>query len=314
MASEPRKDPTHVLGIVLIVASTAFFALAGIFTKATSADPWTIACWRGLFGALAIGTYVYVRRDRAHAGNSLRLGRRGWALAAVSAVSSVFFIAAFKYTYVANVAVIYATVPFMAAAIEWVAFRRSARLQTIATAVVSLIGVIIIVGGSVGGGHLFGDALAVIMTLGCAIYLIMVRAFQDTPVVWAAAVGAFLLFVTGWVTTDPLAISGHDFIVVAAFGLSFAAASILWTEGGRLLPASESGLLGAAEVPLAILFAWLILAEAPPVQSVGGGAIVLAAVFTHAGRDMLAQRKPTAALAAADHPEHIDEARRTPAA
>ena len=33
----------------------------------------------------------------------------------------IAFIAAFKYTYVANVAVIYATVPFMAAAIEWLA-------------------------------------------------------------------------------------------------------------------------------------------------------------------------------------------------
>ena len=301
MTSEIRNDASHLLGIVLIVASTAFFALAGIFTKATSADPWTIACWRGLFGALAIGTYVYLRRDRAQPGNSFRLGRRGWALAVVSGVSSVFFIAAFKYTYVANVAVIYATVPFMAAAIEWVAFRQTARLQTIATAIVSLIGVIIIVGGSIGGGHLFGDALAVVMTFGCAVYLIMVRAFQDTPVVWAAAVGAFLLFVTGWITTDPLAISGHDFLVVAGFGLSFAAASILWTEGGRLLPASESGLLGAAEVPLAILFAWLILAEAPPLQSMIGGAIVLAAVFTHAGRDMLAQRGRETAQGSAAH-------------
>src|SRR5262249_55856999 len=201
------------------------------------------------------------------------------------------FIAAFKYTYVANVAVIYATVPFMAAAIEWAAFRQIARLQTIATAIVSLVGVIIIVGGSIGGGHLFGDALAVVMTFRCAIYLIMVRAFRDTPVVWAAAVAAFLLFLAGWVTTDPLAISGHDFMVVAAFGLSFAAASILWTEGGRRLPASESGLLGAAEVPLAILFAWLILAEAPPLQSMMGGAIVLIAVFAHAGRDVLVQNK-----------------------
>ena len=49
--------------------------------------------------------------------------------------------------------------------------------------------------------------------------------------------------------------------MIATFGLSFAAASILWTEGARFLPASESGLLGAAEVPLAILFAWLILAN-----------------------------------------------------
>ena len=51
MADETRPDPKHILGVVLIVASTAFFALAGIFTKAaTMSDPWTIACWRGFVG------------------------------------------------------------------------------------------------------------------------------------------------------------------------------------------------------------------------------------------------------------------------
>jgi len=294
MAFRLSSDTNHVLGILLIAASTIFFALAGIFTKATSADPWTIACWRGLFGALAIGIYVYVRRDRMAPRSSFALGWRGWALALVGGGSSVLFIVSFKYTYVANVAVIYATVPFMAAGIEWLVLRQPARSQTVVTAVVCLLGVLVIVGGNLGGGHLFGDALALVMTFGCSIYLIMVRAYRETPVVWAAAVGAFLLFVAGWVVTDPLAISARDFMIVAGFGLSFAAASILWTEGGRLLPASEAGLLGAAEVPLAILFGWLILTEAPPLQSVIGGAIVLCAVFAHAGRDVLRQRNGVA--------------------
>jgi drug/metabolite transporter (DMT)-like permease len=286
---EPRKS-SHVLGILLIAASTAFFALAGIFTKATSADPWTIACWRGLVGALAIGAYVLIRRERGVPRHGLSLGRRGWALAIVGAVSSVFFIASFKHTYVANVAVIYATVPFMAAGIEWAVLSQPARRQTMLTALVSLAGVLIIVAGGIGGGHLFGDGLAVAMTFGCAIYLVMVRVYTDTPVVWAAAVSSLLLFLAGWLATEPLAISSRDFLVIAAFGLSFAAASILWTEGARLLPASEAGLLGGAEVPLAVLFAWLILAEAPPLQSVTGGAIVLVAVFAHAGRDLLLNR------------------------
>ncbi|RWX58687.1 EamA family transporter, partial [Mesorhizobium sp. M2A.F.Ca.ET.039.01.1.1] len=55
----------------------------------------------------------------------------------------------------------------------------------------------------------------------------------------------------------------------------------------RLMPAAESGLLGSAEVPFAILFALIFLGEAPPVASVIGGAIVLCAVFAHAGRDWL---------------------------
>jgi drug/metabolite transporter (DMT)-like permease len=121
--------------------------------------------------------------------------------------------------------------------------------------------------------------------------MIMIRAFRDTPVVWAGAVSSFLLFLFGWVVTDPLAISARDGLLLVAFGASFALASVLWTEGGRLIPAPESALLGSAEVPFAILFAWLFLAELPPPASFVGGAIVLAAVFAHAGNDWRAARR-----------------------
>jgi drug/metabolite transporter (DMT)-like permease len=53
---------SHVLGIGLIVASTAFFGLAGVFTNAKAAGPWMIAGWRGLIGAILIAAYVFWRR------------------------------------------------------------------------------------------------------------------------------------------------------------------------------------------------------------------------------------------------------------
>jgi len=152
---------------------------------------------------------------------------------------------------------------------------------------VSLCGVGIMVWSGFGTGHLFGDGLALLMTAGSALYMIMVRAFRDSPVVWAGAVSAFLLFVLGWFVTDPLAVSARDVALLATFGCSFALASILWTEGSRLIPSAEAGLLGSAEVPFAILFALLFLGEVPPMASITGGAIVLCAVFAHAGRDWM---------------------------
>jgi drug/metabolite transporter (DMT)-like permease len=278
----------RVLGIGLVVASTAFFGLAGVFTKIITADPWTIASWRGLIGAILIAAYVFWRQRSKPAAGSLRLGWRGWSLAIVGALSSILFIASFKFTYVANVAVIYATVPFMAAGIEWVLLGERVRSRTMVVALVSLIGVAIIVSSGFGSGNLFGDMLALLMTAGCALYLVMIRAFRDTPAVWAAAVSAFLLFLASWFVVDPLAVSARDVIAMSGFGVSFAAAVILWTEGARLLPAAEAGLLGTAEVPFAAFFAWLILAELPPVPSIVGGSIVLAAVLLHAGRDIAA--------------------------
>jgi drug/metabolite transporter (DMT)-like permease len=49
-------------------------------------------------------------------------------------------------------------------------------------------------------------------------------------------------------------------------------------------------LLGSAEVPLAIFFAWLLLGEVAPVASLVGGAIVMAAVFGYAAGDFRKRR------------------------
>lgn len=280
-------DPSaeRPLGIVLVSSSAAVFGLTGVLTKAIRADPLVITCWRGFVGSILIAAYVLWRRRRSGDGGGLRLGWRGWLLAIEGAAASIAFISAFKFTYVANVAIIYATAPFVTALLAFVLVRERFRAQTMAAAAVSLVGVAIMVGSGFGSGSLFGDALALLMTAGSALYMIMVRAFRDTPVVFAGAVSAFLLFVLGFIVTDPLAVSPRDATLLALFGACFALASILWTEGARLIPAAESGLLGSAEVPFAILFAFLFLAEIPPAASMVGGAIVLAAVFAHAGRD-----------------------------
>jgi len=285
--AERAATAERTLGIVLVSASAVAFALTGVLTKSIQADPLTITCWRGLVGSILIGIYVLWRRRRSGGRESLRLGWRGWLLAVEGAAASIAFIAAFKFTYVANVAVIYATSPFIAALLAFLLVREKFRPQTMVAAAVSLCGVAIMVSAGLGSGHLLGDGLALLMTAGSALYMVMVRAFRDSPVVWAGAVSAFLLFVLGWFVTDPLAISARDMVLLAVFGCSFALAAILWTEGSRLIPAAEAGLLGSAEAPFAILFAFLFLGEMPPLASVVGGAIVLCAVFAHAGRDWM---------------------------
>lgn len=288
-----EAEGNRALGIVLVSASAVVFGLTGVLTKSISADALTVTCWRGLVGFLLIGAYVLWRQARIGQRPNLRLGWRGWLLAAEGAAASIAFIAAFKFTYVANVAVIYATAPFATALLAWVLVREPFRLPTVAAAVLSLAGVAVMVHSGLGTGNLLGDGLALLMTIGSALYMIMIRAFRDTPVVWAGAVASLLLFVFGWFVTDPLAINGRDAILLVVFGTSFALASVLWTEGSRLIPAPESALLGAAEIPAAVLFAWFFLAEIPPAASLLGGVVVLAAVLTHGLNDWRSARRAT---------------------
>ena len=287
------RDTSHGLGVALVLGSAAAFGLAGILAKSIDASAIVIACWRGIFGAIFILAYVLWRRRRdGPEAEGLRLGWQGWTLATVGAVSSLTFIAAFRNTYVANVTIIYATAPFVASGLAYLIIGERTRTQTMLAALASLAGVGFMVSAGFGTGNLFGDLLAMAMTLLSALYIVLIRQFRGTPVVWAGAVSALMVFAFGWIVEDPMAITRKDALLLFVFGIVFAVAVVLWTEGARRVPAAEAGLLGAAEVPLAVLFALVFLAEVPPQASIIGGAIVLASVFAHAGRDWMVARRP----------------------
>lgn len=284
MSTATETAAQHRLGMLLVAASAAVFGLAGILTKSVDADPLTITSWRGLVGGLLISAYVLWRR-RNGTGESLHLGWQGWVLAILGTISSIAFIAAFKNTYVANVVVIYATVPFVVALLAWLIVGEVFRRQTAVAAAACLVGVAIMAWSGLGGDHAFGDSLALLMTFLFALYAALVRRFRNASVVWAGAVSAFLGIIPAWLVTDPLTVPPASIPPLITFGFTFALAVILWTEGARRIPAAEAGLLGTAEVPCGILFAWLFLAELPPMASLVGGTIVLGAVFWHAWRD-----------------------------
>src|SRR5512138_209980 len=286
LGAAPAEPDRHLLGVALVVASTLAFSLAGVLTKAITADALTIVCWRGLVGGLLVVAYVGWLGRREPLRRRFRLGWQGWLLAGVGSLASIAFIYAFKLTFVANVAVIYATAPFMAAALAWWLLRERFRPQTALAAAVSLAGILVVFAGGLGTGNLAGNAMALLMTLGSALYMVLIRRFRDSPVVLAGGVSALQLFVVGWLVTDPFAVTRPDALLLALFGLTFAIALILWTEGTRLIPASESGFLGTAETPFAMLAAWLFLAELPPLASFLGAGIVLAAVIGHALSDL----------------------------
>lgn len=277
--------PGHLIGAGLVIASALVFSLAGVLTKAIAADAWVVACWRGALGGAFIAVYVaWTDRDTPFR-QVFTLDWRGWVLAGVGAAASLAFIFAFKMTYIANVAIVYATVPFFAAVLGWLFLRERFQRRTKIAATVSLLGVGMMVGAGLGAPHLAGDGMALLMTVGNALYLVLIRAFHNSKVILAGGMSAALLFFPAWFVSDPLAVSATDIPLLVGFGLAFAIAVILWTEGTKRTPAAESGLLGTAETPFAIILAWIVLSELPPSASLAGGAIVLAAVLAHAWVD-----------------------------
>jgi drug/metabolite transporter (DMT)-like permease len=279
------------LGISLVLASAIGWSLAGIFTKGVDADAWSVIFWRGVFAAPLVMAWLVARNGRQELTAIFRLGTVGWVAATVSSLATAAFLTAFKHTYIANVALIYAIVPFAAAAIAW-AFTgvRTSRV-VLALSAFALVGVGVMIGGGIGLGNLYGDSLAIAMMIGMATYLVMVRHYPDAPMIAAQSASALQLICVALFLSDPMSVPLHEIALLAAFGIVHAAAVIMLTLGTRLIPAAEAGFLGSLEVPLAPFFAWLILRELTPVATFAGGGIVLGAVGFHLVHEYRAGRR-----------------------
>lgn len=290
-ATEAEASAPRWVGPALVLGSAVLFSFSGVLTKAIDAGSWTILGWRGVIGGAGIAAYVWFRSRHRRTREVFRLGPHGWLLATVGGIGSITFIFAFKNTFVANVSVIYATIPFVAAILERAILGETIKRRTLGAATASVIGVVIIVGGSVGSPNLDGDVVALAMVVLNALYMVLIRTFTDTDPVLAGAASGPMLFAAGWLFADLTDVSARDAGLLVVFGLVFAGATVLWIEGTKLIPAAESGLLGSAETPIAIAMAWIILSEVPPLASVAGATVVLTTIVLHPRQDIATARQ-----------------------
>jgi drug/metabolite transporter (DMT)-like permease len=267
---------------VLIALSAFSYGTAGFFTRLISTDLWTMLCLRSFFAAIFLLAYLlYTYRGRMRD----ILKQVGWSSAAAtmaSALGMVCNLGAYRNTAVANVVVIYAVAPFVTAALAWLVLRERFPRHTLIASLVSLAGVVIMMGGSLAAGNLFGDVLAVGMTVMMSCMMVALRFGAAMDMIPAS----FLSAIASMIMTAPLAhiagVGRADWGYLAAFGVTQLGFGLLFlTKGSRRLPAAQVALIGSLDIPFAILLVWLTFAEVPPPLTVIGGGVVLTAVFAH---------------------------------
>jgi drug/metabolite transporter (DMT)-like permease len=271
----------HRLGFLLVSASAVAWSTGGLFTRLIPLDNWTMLAWRGIFGALGLAAAMVVFRERNVWHTLKNLGWLGWLFVIQSAAGMICYLTALRHTSVANVAVIYATAPFLAAGLGWLVMRETPSRSSVVASLVALCGVGFMVGFGTGGG-LLGDLLALGMTWSMASAMVIARNYRDIPILLTSCISSLLSGLIAWPLGTPMTVHWHDLILLALFGVvNFAVGLPLFTYGARLLPAIETALIGAVDAPLAPLWVWLAFNETPGAGTLVGGLIVFAAVAIH---------------------------------
>jgi drug/metabolite transporter (DMT)-like permease len=276
--TQRARASQHRLGLALVTGSAIAYSTAGFFTRLIPLDVWSLLFWRGLFAGGFMLLLLVLRR--IHRGQPVRLmGRSGWIIAGWSTLGMVCFLNALRAAPVADVALIYATVPFVTAILAWIVVRERSARRTIGASILALLGVVIMVGDGWSAGHWRGDLLAFGMTCAMAALTVCFRRYREIDTLQVAAASCFLgslvalpFAAIGTVQAGQIALLG--LFGIAQMGLGF----LLLAAGTRRVSAMESALVGALDAPLAPLWVWLAFGETVSPATLVGGAIILLAV------------------------------------
>lgn len=263
-------------GLVYLLVSSISFSFAGIFIKGVDTGSWGVIFWRAGFGLLfLIVFYSAIGKFSRQVG----MKSSGVMISLIAVVSTTAFITSFKYTSIANVVVIYASTPLLAGLLGWWMMREAMSRREVIASIAALIGVIVVVNGSLGRVNIYGDSLAIFMTVTFAVIIVLFRKFPGTPSGGVNMLSCAILIPICIAFGDPFAASTRDVLVLAVFAFLFIIAYVTLQEGAKLLSPTFTALLSILETPLAPIWAWLILSEIPALSTVIGGAIVILAAI-----------------------------------
>jgi drug/metabolite transporter (DMT)-like permease len=276
-------------GRTFVALAALAWSSAGVLQRGLSVGVATQVSGRAFFAVLALLAYVLIVERGHPLRGFLAIGRDGLAIAALMAISSGSFIVALNHTSVANVLVLQALSPLIAAALAALVLHEGVTRRTLLAMVLAVVGVGVMV-GSPGHSDALGEGLAFLMSISFATAIVLTRRSRSVSMAPATCLSQALLLLTFGPFARPGGVDGHDLGLLFLLGFGqIGLALIFLMIGARLIPAGEVALISLLEVVLGPIWVWLARSERPSTATIVGGAIVLLGV--------LVQIRPTATAA-----------------
>lgn len=266
-------------------------------------EPWSVLMVRT--GTTLISSLILwaIWRSFSKAVPKLVPGWAGLAVAILYGTGSICFVTAVYNTSTANLVFLLAFTSMFAALLSWIFKRERPRLGTLITMAVMMVGILIIVGDSLGGGGVLGDVLALCSSLTIAAAITISRA-SGKDMGFAALVGVTVPFLLALIM-----VSRTGYSVDAPWWIIFNGAIVMpisffcLAAGPKYLTGPEVAMFYLLETVLAPVWVWMIFSEAPTRNSIVGGVILIGALVAHSlWQWRQSRRKPPQAATEIRHP------------
>ncbi len=281
-----RDIDRRLAGVLSLLGAAFALGWIGVFMRQIKGTPApTVVFYRVLITAL---TLLLIARPRTPP-----QGRREWftflGFASLQAATYSFYLSAFRYTTVANVAFLHYLAPVFVLLLAPLVLKERIRGKLIFSLLMALAGTTLLTGWLTGGLHFSpGEGLAVCSALTYAGYTLMGRVVGAASDPRRTALWVHILalpMVVGFNLFSGeggFVIASGDWLYVALLALlSTTLAFVLFFKGLQVIPASQATLVMLlSPVTNAVLGWWLLGETLAPQQLIGAtlmlGAVVLA--------------------------------------
>ncbi|ART81641.1 EamA family transporter [Oceanisphaera profunda] len=275
----------HQKGLLLTALGVLVIAPDALILRLISLPPEQVLLWRGLLNMVGFLLIVVLRYKSQWWRAYLNCGRAGIGCALLFSLSTLGFVMGNHFTKAANVLVILASAPLIAALLSRFFLQESLPLRTWLAIGGCMAGISLIVLDDLGSGSWLGSAFALLAAFGLAGNLTLARSqphIDMSPMLaLSGIITAGLAFswsgtISGTIVLpDAVNLGWLVLLCLILLPIGFT----LIQQGPQYLPSAEVSLLLLLETVFGTLLVWLFFSEAPSAQGLWGAAIVLSALL-----------------------------------
>lgn len=283
-------------GYLLVFVSALVWSFGGTIGRFIQApDSWTIVFWRSLWACLFLILFMLWRDGARGALKAFRtMGLPGLAVSVCFTISMTCFVVALGHTTVANILLMMAGIPLLAALFAWVAFREPVSGETRLAIAAVMVGMGVMVSESLSGTvSPIGDGLAMAIPVAMAIATVITRRYAHVRMTPATCLATIFAATLAASLASTFSVSASDMGFLCLFGaVNLGLGLACFAMGVRLIPAAMGALLGTFEPILGPIWVWLVHGEVPSQRTIVGGSIVVVALLVHIVRELRREAAP----------------------
>jgi drug/metabolite transporter (DMT)-like permease len=267
-------------GLLIVTTGVVLMSLDAVFIRLSGLKGFNPSFLFGCFSLISMSLLTQVR-DHGLFHQLKAAGIISILSGMIMGVSGTSFVLAVQYTSVANVLLIMSLSPFFSSFFSFILLKENTDMITKIAMITSLLGMIIIVQGSLEKGFL-GNLIAILAALASSLNYVIWRRYPKISRSLIIALGGLFIALFSSPFTHINRMNLHGLLIMAIMGLLTAPLGrTLVATSARYITAMEISLIGRLNVIIAPIIIWLLFSEVPSISSFIGGGIILTTVIVH---------------------------------